>query len=433
MAGIYAHFVIAELASYSKILEEENLTELKSSLLEHSNFVLLGANSPDLPYPYKEELWGNHMHYDKTGELLSNAIALLKKMSGPKFLKCRAWLMGYVSHLVADTVIHPMVNKICISYDIDPAPHQLCEKHQDAYAFHKLKIGETTQVEYVSSTIAYCSNSDGELDDDINEFWSQILLKTFPESGIPQPSQWFERYVFLADKLGEEGSWFHIRALAAALGKEQLLQIPYERIDRKAYINNLPTPIGKCSYEEIINKAVDNTSKAWVALSNVLCDQPTNFPLFSSWNLDTGRDETGNLLFWLEEKNLLEAVKPENSTDTGLDSWFKTAFATFIAFVMIIFSGFRPNIDPTIKHKVQLVSKQLYSQDLLKPLPDMGNTELQNFIKSQKPELSSDLSKFYLEFSRQKVGFFQIYDSSAKKVMYFNDNITTPEVEESPQ
>jgi hypothetical protein len=433
MAGIYAHFVIAELASYSKILEEEGFTELKSSLLEYSNFVLLGANSPDLPYPYKDDLWGNHMHYDKTGALLSNAIALLKKMTGPKFLKCRAWLMGYASHLVADTVIHPMVNKICISYNIDPAPHQLCEKHQDAYAFHKLKIGETTQVEYVSSTIANCSNSGGELDDDINEFWTQILLKTFPESGIPQPSKWFKRYVFLADKFGEEGSWFHIRALATALGKEQLLQIEYAKIERNTYIDNLKTQSGFNSYEEIIDKAVVNTSKAWIALSNVLCDKPTNFPIFSHWNLDTGRDETGNLLFWVEEENLSEAVKPETSTNTGLPSWLKTAIATFFAFAMMIFSGFHSNLDPTIKHKVQIVSKHLYSQDLLKPLPIMGNTELQNFIKSKKPEWTSDFSEFYLEFTRQKVGFFQVYESNAKKVMYFNDDITTLEVEETPQ
>lgn len=56
--------------------------------------------------------------------------------------------MGYVAHLASDTVVHPVVNRMVPPYNVDPVPHQFCEKHQDAYAFKKLNLGETTSAEY---------------------------------------------------------------------------------------------------------------------------------------------------------------------------------------------------------------------------------------------------------------------------------------------
>lgn len=437
MAGIYAHFIIAELASFSEDLEKQGFTPQKASLLEYSNFVLLGANSPDLPYPYKDNLWGDHMHYDKTGEFVSNAIGLLKNMSGIQKLKCQAWLMGYLSHLAADTVIHPVVNRIVVPYNVDPAPHQLCEKHQDAFAFHKLKVGETTKAEYISATIANCRNKNNdELDDDICSFWINILKMTFPDSEAPQPSAWFKRYVYLADKFGEEGGWFHVRALSEILGQEQLLQITYDQINRKNYIDELPSPEGFVSYEAVVNRAVGNTINAWVAAFKVLEGQTTDYPLFSNWNLDTGKNEEGEFLFWANKEACSEKPKIHNPSTTGLMSCFGTIGATLIAFVMLVlgmFSQPSTNMDPLedahsrLAVKVRSVSKILYSKSLKSPSLAMNNEQLQDLIKTAT-KFQPDFKALYLELSAAKGGLFYVW-SSDKKELLFKDKIRTPELE----
>jgi hypothetical protein len=54
MAGLFAHFVIVDLAAFSKRLNSHGLKKLKVLLLRNPKYVLLGANSPDLPYSLKD-------------------------------------------------------------------------------------------------------------------------------------------------------------------------------------------------------------------------------------------------------------------------------------------------------------------------------------------------------------------------------------------
>ncbi|PKK88220.1 MAG: hypothetical protein CVV64_19670 [Candidatus Wallbacteria bacterium HGW-Wallbacteria-1] len=423
MAGIYAHFVVANFA-----VEKCPVPEFKLLLLENLNFLLLGANSPDLPYTFKDNAWGDRMHYERSGLFIKNALKILKTLSGQKRVKCLAWVLGYVSHLASDTVVHPVVNKMVPPYNEDPVPHQFCEKHQDAYAFKRLNLGETTSAEYISATIANCGSVLRGLDRDIEWFWSEILTRTFPDNGIPKISRWFRSYTQLADKCGEEGGWPHIRAIAELSGSAQLLQIPYDQVLRK-FIDNIPSPEGPVSYDLVLDRAISNTVAAWVALNDTMCDKQTDYPICENWNLDTGENEAGKLLFWRDK----EPASKKGSART---------VAVFILAILVIFSLSLFYVSkhdgsmlhssaysqlPSMAPKVQGVSALLNARKLRGDSSKMGNDELQLFIKDKKPEFAGDFAPFDLYFDGE---IFYIRNSRDHNELYFKDDVKTIPLEE---
>jgi hypothetical protein len=421
MAGIYAHFVIANFA-----LEKCPDPELKILLLENSNFLLLGANSPDLPYTFKDNAWADRMHYEKSGLIIKNALKILQTLSGRKREKCLAWLMGYAAHLASDTVVHPVVNKMVPPYNVDPVPHQFCEKHQDAFAFKRLNLGDTTSAEYISATIKNCSDALGALDKDIEWFWTEILTQTFPGKEIPRVSMWFRSYTLLADKCGEEGGWPHIRAIAEWNGTAQLLQISYDQVLRK-FIDNIPSPEGPVSYDRVLDRAISNTVDAWVALDKLLCGKKTNYPIFENWNLDTGENETGKLLFWSNRS----ATSKKGSTLSV--TVFILAILTALALLYInkydssMFHSNAYSQLPAMAAKVQGVSNHLNARKLRGDSSKMGNEELQHLIKEKKPEFADDFAHFNLFFDGE---IFYIRNSKDPNELYFKDDVKTIALEE---
>lgn len=421
MAGIYAHFVVANFA-----LQKCPVQELKLLLLENSDFLLLGANSPDLPYTFKDNAWGDRMHYEKSGLFIKNALEILQSLSGLKRDKCLAWLLGYVSHLASDTVIHPVVNRMVPPYNVDPVPHQFCEKHQDAYAFKKLNLGETTSAEYISATIANCGSVLKGLDRDIEWFWTEILIRTFPENGIPKVSMWFRSYTQLADKCGEECGWPHIRAIAEWHGSTQLLQIHYDQVLRK-FIDNIPSPEGSVSYDQVLDRAISNTVAAWKAVNDAMHDKRTNYPIFENWNLDTGKNEAGKLLFWRDRN-----VTSKKGSTLSVTVFILAILTAIALFYINKYDSSRFHTDvysqlPAMAAKVQGVSNHLNARKLRGDSSKMGNDELQLFIKDKKPEFAGDFAYFYLLFDGE---IFYVRNSKDHNELYFKDDVKTIVLEE---
>lgn len=425
MAGLYTHFVIAKKAAY---LFGDN----GKQILKHSDFYLLGSNSPDLPYPIGDNRWGDLMHYENTGKFVENGINLLKEMSGEAKEKCLSWLAGYVAHRTADVIIHPVVNLIVGEYKGHEEQHQLCEKHQDAFAFHSLNLGETTKAEFISATIKNCADPEGGLDKDIEVFWLKILEKTFPKENTPNISSWFNRYVFVADKFGEEGKWGHVRAMAECSGHAQLLQIDYVGIKRKDYIDNLPSREGLVNFEDVLNRAIKKTTNAITAMFCLLNDEPTEFPLTTNWNLDSGKDETNQYLFW---ENLYPDIKPKfvnNKPTLGEKSWLQTAIGSVVGLCLILFgsvinsNSYKTNKIAPLKPLIQKVSETVYAHT---EFPNkMNNREVHRVIQKYLPKHEGVLK--HIRFNRKgKYMFYSVPDSNNNKPV--SDDITTPQLEEN--
>ena len=65
------------------------------------------------------------------------------------------------------------------------------------------------------------------------------------------------------------------------------------------YIRGLKVPGGVMDYDQIFDRAVENVKHIWMLISKgVLSDNQDYKNKIGSWNLDTGRDQNGNLVYW---------------------------------------------------------------------------------------------------------------------------------------
>ena len=120
MAGPFTHFVICDVAMSKRQILGSELWRL---LNKHSQFLFIGGASPDLPYlSFKtgNVNWADVMHYEKTNGIVASGSDELKKVWASRTAADEinlVWLLGYVSHLVADATIHPIVQAIVGPYE----------------------------------------------------------------------------------------------------------------------------------------------------------------------------------------------------------------------------------------------------------------------------------------------------------------------------
>jgi hypothetical protein len=106
------------------------------------HYIRLGCVSPDYPSVDVGQIgqtdWGDRMHYQHTGDLVQTMVQRLLPLKGqgigkPEFAIPYAWTMGYIAHVTADLVIHPIVHAIVGDYKGHKLEHCHCEMIQDAY------------------------------------------------------------------------------------------------------------------------------------------------------------------------------------------------------------------------------------------------------------------------------------------------------------
>jgi hypothetical protein len=161
MPGAYAHLTMVNLAKEPARLEKQGFApEAIVSVLDYFRFCELGAVSPD--YPYLDVThsnacpWADRMHYQRTGDMVKAGVELVRKLDGASRQKAFSWLLGYTSHVVTDTTIHPVVELKVGEYQKNKGKHRICEMHQDAYIFQRLNIGEIGLAQHLDSGIWGC-------------------------------------------------------------------------------------------------------------------------------------------------------------------------------------------------------------------------------------------------------------------------------------
>jgi hypothetical protein len=236
------------------------------------------------------------MHYEKTNGI---AVTGYDELRGtwasrtPADEIKLAWLLGYVSHLVADATIHPIVQAIVGPYEQNKEEHRLCEMTQDSLIF---KMHKNTDIYYAefSSILEFCKESAHF--DRLMEFWKQQELRNYRDKGEePHPGLWFVTYSEAID-LAEGGS--DVVGLFRHLGiGASYTYRPEEEIVRdypeyhKKYFQKVKLPNGNVGYfpTDGFDKAVNNVIGAWNVLYSGL--GPTSVVvsnIIKDWNLDTG-------------------------------------------------------------------------------------------------------------------------------------------------
>ena len=130
MAGAFTHFLICSVGEKRR---RDIAPELYQLLNRHSQFMFLGAASPDLPYlsfQTGKVNWADVMHYEKTNSIAASGHKELGESWSSKTTAEEikfVWLLGYVSHLVADATIHPLVQAVVGPYEQNKEEHRICE------------------------------------------------------------------------------------------------------------------------------------------------------------------------------------------------------------------------------------------------------------------------------------------------------------------
>lgn len=304
MPGAYAHLTLATVLNGDPLrLEAAGLPrEAISALMKHSEFVCLGAVSPDYPYLVMADAsagkWADAMHYDHTGEFLKRAVRRLSGEETGARARRLAWLLGFASHVGGDITIHPVVERRVGPYQGNEKAHQKCEMHQDVFIFPRLNLGAPDVPEYLDATLKTCGDEEG-LAADIRDFWTALLVEIHPALAAeipPDPRQWHSWFVRFVD-MAEELSGLPAFARHVAAHLNPVYPTPGE-LD-KSYLENLETPTGRENYERIFLRAEDTVLWLWRLISGGVCNgENTYLTEIRNWNLDNGHDEDGNITAW---------------------------------------------------------------------------------------------------------------------------------------
>ncbi len=297
VAGAFTHFIICDVAKREKAAAD---AELRRLLNKHSEFLFLGAASPDLPYlsiKTGKVNWADVMHYEKTNSIALNGHGSLRGIwtrRGPVQEIQLVWLLGFVSHLVADATIHPIVQAIVGPYEQHKEEHRLCEMTQDSLIYHERKNTDLRCGEF-SSAVKFCGDS--EHFDALVDFWKEQALKSYADKHEePHPELWFDTYAEAIDT-AEGGSGIIALFRHLGIGKDYLYETKDEIMsgrpqDYEKYFAHTQLPGGNVGAfsKEGFEKAVRNVVDAWNRLYAGLI---TTIPLAAAvknWNLDTGVD-----------------------------------------------------------------------------------------------------------------------------------------------
>lgn len=307
MPGPYAHITLVNQLRQTGILESLMLPADAAGwmVMDIFRFCELGALSPDYPNLGGEAgaQWADAMHYRRTGELLRSAVGYVRDCREEVRPKLLAWLLGYCAHVVTDLTIHPVVLAKVGDYARNKRQHRICEMNQDAHVFGRMQLGEIRESDFFAASVRGCGTPENRyrLDRDIVNLWHSLFRDVFPEmyaSNRPDIDAWHARFVELA----EESNLFPLgNLITSGLG------LPYparDEVDRQ-YVDDLPAPVGTAmQYDDIFDQAAMHVAGFWQqVVGAVIGDAGEFLARIGEWDLDTGLDEGGRLVFWGNDRN----------------------------------------------------------------------------------------------------------------------------------
>ena len=136
---------------------------LKMVLSSGIHFLQVGSVAPDLPYASiadddfffsTQSDLADKFHYEKTNEAPLKAINEIKtrksQLSSKELRYGFCFFLGYISHLIADGIIHPFVRDKVGDYKENQTAHRVLEMQLDVLYFHYLtkRTGNPIQLNY---------------------------------------------------------------------------------------------------------------------------------------------------------------------------------------------------------------------------------------------------------------------------------------------
>ena len=311
MAGPYAHITLLHELILPGRLERifSPSSGFDAVLADCFPYCALGSVSPDYPNLARgnggDSKWADAMHYTRACEMITSGIMRVRGSKGAARDKQSAWLLGYCAHVAADVTIHPIVQAKVGVYAENQRHHRICEMNQDSYIYRRMNLGEIGESDNFALTIARCGNSYDRtgLDPDIITLWEGMLEDVHPElfaAHTPDITRWHRE--FIARAIDCRAGEVRLFPLAGVIAAKTCLTYPAYNAVSRQYIAGQLVPTESpyhLDYDDIFDQAADNVAAVWSLVEQAICAaDPDLLPTFSDWNLDSGRDEHGRLVFW---------------------------------------------------------------------------------------------------------------------------------------
>jgi len=322
MPATFAHCLMAQkaidrISKEAKKAKYKKVIEYVQMIGEKNNFVITGAAGPD--YPYLTEpvttvivpighTWANRMHYENTLLFIKEGVRSLSGMdtTSDAFAIRLAWFCGFISHVLADSYVHPVVNSIVGGrYIFTHEEHGKCELIQDAYIFNKLTGEDIVSADPKGGKLGYLHILDEANDPDNNNrihpevrnFWKDLLEAAHPYAEQYfkniNPDLWHYNYKHGINFIADPGAIF--RHVAGLIGKEYKRWDEVAPEDKAKYVEKVILPDNSTShYDAVFDKAVGIIVNAWLNFLDVIAKQnPEGVSKFiKDWDLDSGVDQS---------------------------------------------------------------------------------------------------------------------------------------------
>jgi hypothetical protein len=295
MPATFAHCLLAQkgidkIPELVKKDDPQRKTKLTyaQKIGENNHFVIMGAAGPD--YPYLTDIlttsilqvshtWANRMHYENTLKFIQGGVKSLYAMDKNTDTFCirLAWFCGFVSHVLADAYVHPVVNSIVRgTYIFTHQEHGRCELIQDVYIFKKLTDEDIVSSNPREGKFGYlhflneCSDPEDEeksrIHPEIRAFWKELLEASHPDAkeyfDSILPDRWHYNYKGRVNFIADPGAIF--RHVIGLTGREYMRESEIPAGEREKYIDKIRLPNGeKSDYNAVFNKALELIANTW--------------------------------------------------------------------------------------------------------------------------------------------------------------------------
>jgi len=192
MASGLTHILLTK-----KLQDELPEGDLKDILAMCADSFQVGAVAPDLPYASiadndffisNESPLADNFHYRDTNQIPLKALKELKKLKGhideEVHYHMFSFFLGYISHVLADGIIHPFVRDKVGEYEGNQAEHRSLEMQLDVLFMEELTKGSgfTSELNYTNLHDELINFLTVKGSNEIIEMFSQLIKETYGES-----------------------------------------------------------------------------------------------------------------------------------------------------------------------------------------------------------------------------------------------------------
>jgi len=302
MPGAFAHMVAAEQAQL--LAQQQGLRLISHCAGRYPQWLQAGAIGPDYPTLFEssrtEGDWANRMHREKSGDMVRAGIWWLYDRNGRRdeadIQKATAWLTGYLSHIVLDATLNPVIRTITETMKSQQENDQRCEQVMEAHLCRN-RMGYELMYDEWSDNLRRVTDRDSQgLDPAIRSIWSKMLKQTYEdafETTPPVIDNWHRSFLQAIDEPRGDKPFF--RHAAAGSPFVHLDPESISAAESRRYVEMCLLPAGNrfdrisMHYDEILAFAVDTIVRYWEIMEAVLAGNgDLAMPELSNWDLDRG-------------------------------------------------------------------------------------------------------------------------------------------------